>query len=174
LFHPTHPPAGTRKAIKEGYEARDRAQDEQTALITQFMKDKLERKKEWELYTDAIEKADKEGLAGNMPTSMQGMTKEEEESIKLKIRHGQLVMAKEKNLLLLSKSKIQAYNEALAFIRQQTGYEDLKDVIDLFNKYEGEKYEKLGAISRLVRRELFLHSLTRGVLRAPPSPPPSE
>ena len=147
---PTLPHPAVRKAIKESYDARDHAQEDMASLLKQFENDKMERNKEWQLYTSAIEEADKEGLASNMPLGIQGMTKEEEAEIKKKIRHGQMTMAKEKNMLLLAKAKITAYNEALAYIRQQTGYEDLQDVVDLFNKYEEEKYEKLGAISRLV------------------------
>ena len=142
-----------RKAVKEGYDARDQAKEDMTQLVKQFELDKFERQKEWTLYSQAIDEADKEGHPSSVSMSVQGMTKEQEADIRKKIRAGMLVMAKEKGVVQMAKAKVSAYNEALAFVRSQTGYEDLQDVIDLFNQYEQEKYEKLGAISRLVRGE---------------------
>ncbi len=139
-----------RKSVKESYDARDQAKEDMTQLVKQFELDKFERHKEWTLYSQAIDEADKEGHPSSVTAGVQGMTKEQEADIRKKIRAGMLVMAKEKGVLQVAKAKVSAYNEALAFVRSQTGYEDLQDVIDLFNKYEQEKYEKLGAISRLV------------------------
>ncbi len=144
-----------RKAVKESYDARDQAKEDMTQLVKQFELDKFERHKEWTLYSQAIEEADREGQPSSVSTGVQGMTKEQESDIRKKIRAGMLVMAKEKGVLLMAKAKVAAYNEALAFVRSQTGYEDLQDVIDLFNQYEQEKYEKLGAISRLVSGVVF-------------------
>lgn len=139
-----------RKAIKESYDARDQAKQDMTQLIKQFELDKLERGKEWTLYSQAIEEADKEGQPSSVSQGMKGMTKDQEQDIRKKIRAGMLVMAKERAVVQNAKAKVMAYNEALAYVRSQTGYPDLQDVIDLFNKYEQEKYDKLGAISRLV------------------------
>jgi hypothetical protein len=124
--------------------------------------------------SQAIEEADREGQPSSVSTGVQGMTKEQESDIRKKIRAGMLVMAKEKGVLLMAKAKVAAYNEALAFVRSQTGYEDLQDVIDLFNQYEQEKYEKLGAISRLVRgQRRRAPARPLGGCGGPPPLPPS-
>ena len=165
--------AVVRKAVKEGYDARDQAKEDMTQLVKQFELDKFERQKEWTLYSQAIEEADKEGHPSSVSMGVQGMTKEQEADIRKKIRAGMLVMAKEKGVLQMAKAKVSAYNEALAFVRSQTGYEDLQDVIDLFNQYEQEKYEKLGAISRLVRGGVGARTggRARGASRLAPRPP---
>jgi hypothetical protein len=142
--------ANTKRAIDEGYTARDRAQEEMTDIAKQFEIDKLERGQEWQLFSDAIEKANNEG----MPDALEGgsglLTQEEEEQLRKKIRKGQLKMAKDRSVLQMAEQKLAAFNEALAHIRTATGYEDLQDTVDLFNRYEDEKFNKVGAANRLV------------------------
>lgn len=56
--------AATRRAIDEAYATRDHAQESMRELVRLFELDKLERAAEWALFTEAIEKANKEGVAG--------------------------------------------------------------------------------------------------------------
>ena len=121
-----------------------------TDIAKQFELDKLERGQEWQLFSDAIEKANNEG----MPDSLEGgsglLTQKEEEQLRKTIRKGQLKMAKDRAVLQMAEQKLAAYNEALTHIRTATGYEDLQDTVDLFNRYEDEKFNKVGAANRLV------------------------
>lgn len=59
-------------------------------------------------------------------------------------------MAKDRTILSMAQAKLIAFQEALQQIRTSTGYEDLQDIIDLFNKYEDEKFNKVGAANRMV------------------------
>ena len=54
-------------------------------------------------------------------------------------------------MLQTAQHKLAAFQEALAYIRTSTGYEQLPQVVELFNKYEEEKFEKLAAVNRMVR-----------------------
>jgi len=89
-----------------------------------------------------------------MPDSLEGgsglLTQKEEEALRKTIRKGQLKMAKDRAVLQMAEQKLAAFNEALTHIRTATGYEDLQDTVDLFNRYEDEKFNKVGAANRLV------------------------
>ena len=160
--HPSLPPAA-RTAVEDGYVARDRAQEDMAQLVKHFELDRLERQKEWALYTAAIEEANNEG-ALDVDSGPASLSKAEEEKLRKKIRAGQFKLAKDRQILVLAQTKLARYNEALSFVRAQTGYDELSEVVDMFNKYEEEKYEKMSAISRMVRRSLLGEN-------APPSIP---
>jgi hypothetical protein len=119
-------------------------------LSKQFELDKLERGQEWQLFSEAIEKANNEG----MPDSLEGgsglLTQEEEDQLRKKIRKGQMKMAKDRAVLQMAEQKLAAFSEALQYMRTATGYENLQDAIDLFNRYEDEKFSKVGAANRMV------------------------
>ena len=118
-------------------------------LAKQFELDKLERNREWALYTAAIDEANREGQPDNLGSA--GLLSNEENSkLRKKIRKGQLKMAKDRGVLMEAQAKHLAFQEALTYIRTSTGYENLQDVVDLFNKYEEEKFNKLGAANRMV------------------------
>ena len=130
--------------------ARDHAQEDMLEIAKQFELDKLERGQEWQLFSDAIEKANNEGMPGDLEGGSGLLTQEEEEQLRKKIRKGQLKMAKDRAVLQMAEQKLAAFNEALAHIRTATGYENLQDTVDLFNRYEDEKFNKVGAANRLV------------------------
>jgi len=115
-------------------------------VAKQFELDKLERGQEWQLFTEAIEKANNEG----MPDSLEGgsglLTQEEEDQLRKKIRKGQQKMAKDRAVLQMAEQKLAAFNEALNYMRRATGYDDLQDVVDLFNRYEDEKFNKVSEV----------------------------
>jgi hypothetical protein len=117
-------------------------------VAKQFELDKLERGQEWQLFTEAIEKANNEG----MPDSLEGgsglLTQEEEDQLRKKIRKGQQKMAKDRAVLQMAEQKLAAFNEALNYMRRATGYDDLQDVVDLFNRYEDEKFNKVSEVMR--------------------------
>ena len=136
-------------------------------LVHHFELDRLERQKEWSLYTAAIEEANNEGIL-EVESGPASLSKADEELLRKKIRAGQFKMAKDRQILQLAQAKVAKYNEALSFVRTQTGYDDLQEVVDLFNKYEEEKYEKMNAISRLVRA---LPCLKPRNIEASPPPP---
>jgi hypothetical protein len=140
----------TKQAIDEGYKARDHAQEDMVDLSKQFELDKLERGQEWQLFSEAIEKANNEG----MPDSLEGgsglLTQEEEDQLRKKIRKGQMKMAKDRAVLQMAEQKLAAFSEALQYMRTATGYDNLQDAIDLFNRYEDEKFSKVGAANRMV------------------------
>jgi hypothetical protein len=154
-------------------------------IAKQFELDKLERQREWVLYSTAIEEANREGLAHDADGDANGLlTQDEEDVLRKKIRKGQLKMAKDRAILHAAQAKHAAFQEALMYIRTTTGYNNLQDVVDLFNKYEEEKFEKLGAVSRMVRAPRQCARRPRRALRsirtaaaaaadaADPSPPP--
>jgi len=139
----------TRKAIEDGYAARDRAQDDMAAAAIELEKEKEVRTREWNEYTAEIDKFNAQGN----PEAEEGagtLTPEEEEALKKKIKRGNMKMAKDRTLLSMAQQKLAAFQEALQTIRSSTGYEDLQDIIDLFNKYEDEKFNKVGAANRMV------------------------
>ena len=175
---PPPPHSGLRKAIDEGYHARDRAQEEMGELAKQFEMDKLERQREWALYSAAIEEANDQGQAVETGECTGLLTAEEEDALKKKIRKGHMKvrcggagcdslrrrlalpppshaqMAKDRGVLQAAQQKLAAFNEALAYVRTSTGYEQLREIVELFNKYEEEKFEKLGTVNRMVRQGL--------------------
>lgn len=130
--------------------ARDHAQEDMLEIAKQFELDKLERGQEWQLFSDAIEKANNEGMPGDLEGGSGLLTQEEEEQLRKKIRKGQAKMAKDRAILQMAEQKLSAFNEALHAIRTATGYENLQDTIDLFNRYEDEKFNKVGAANRMV------------------------
>jgi hypothetical protein len=136
--------------VEDGYVARDRAQEDMAQLVKHFELDRLERQKEWALYTAAIDEANNEGTQ-DVDSGPASLSKSDEEILRKKIRAGQFKLAKDRQILVLAQTKLARYNEALAFVRANTGYDDLNEVMDMFNKYEEEKYEKMTAISRMVR-----------------------
>ena len=79
-----------RKAIDDGYSARDRAQEEMRGLAKQFEVDKLERQREWALYSAAIEEANREGHSAAAEDGTGLLTAEEEDSLRKKIRKGHM------------------------------------------------------------------------------------
>jgi hypothetical protein len=101
-------------------------------------------------YSAEIEKFNAQGT----PEAEEGtgtLTPEEEEALKKKIKRGNMKMAKDRAVLAMAQQKLAAFQEALQRIRTATGYDDLQDIIDLFNKYEDEKFNKVGAANRMVR-----------------------
>jgi hypothetical protein len=119
-------------------------------------------------YTAEIDKFNAQGT----PEAEEGtgtLTPEEEEALKKKIKRGNMKMAKDRHLLATGQAKLAAFQEALHTVRTATGYEDLQDIIDLFNKYEDEKFNKVGAANRMVRGAAGRRRAGR---RRPPPPPP--
>jgi hypothetical protein len=159
--------------VEDGYVARDRAQEDMAQLVKHFELDRLERQKEWALYTAAIDEANNEG-ALDVDSGPASLSKSDEEMLRKKIRAGQFKLAKDRQILVLAQTKLARYNEALTFVRSLTGYDDLTEVVDMFNKYEEEKYEKMNATSRMVRGPLLFpsspqrtHHITNALRPAP-------
>jgi hypothetical protein len=190
--------ADTRKAIEDGYAARDHAQDDMAAAAIEMEKEKEVRMREWNVsavaigsegtrgrnqrtqparafhdshphhplppphlpaqeYSAEIEKFNAQGT----PEAEEGtgtLTPEEEEALKKKIKRGNMKMAKDRAVLAMAQQKLAAFQEALQRIRTATGYDDLQDIIDLFNKYEDEKFNKVGAANRMVRTHTHTHT----------------
>lgn len=132
------------------YAQRDRAQEEMRELARQFEMDKLERQEEWALFTEAIEKANKEGLPDGLEGGTGLLTQEQEEQLRKKIRKGQQKMAKDRAALAMAQTKLAAFSEALQHIKAATGYDAVDDIVSLFNKYEDEKFQKVQAANRMV------------------------
>lgn len=103
-----------------------------------------------QLFSEAIDKANLEGLPETLESGTGLLTQEEEEALRKKIKRGQMKMAKDRAVLQMAEAKLKAFTEALQQIRTSTGYDDLQDIIDLFNKYEDEKFNKVGAANRMV------------------------
>jgi hypothetical protein len=147
----THPfCAGTKKSVNDAYAQRDRAQEDMRELARQFELDKLERQQEWALFTEAIDKANKEGMPENMAEGTGLLSQAQEEELRKKIKKGQQKMAKDRAALTLAQQKLAAYVEALTHIKAVTGYDEVEDIVSTFNKYEDEKFQKVEAANRMV------------------------
>ena len=52
-------------------------------------------------------------------------------------------MQKDRSLLQNAQAKLVVYKNAIQSVRDATGYDDLQDVVDLFERYEEEKFAKV-------------------------------
>lgn len=125
-------------------------------LARQFELDKLERQQEWALFSEAIERANKEGVPEHMAEGTGQLTQEQEQALRLKIKKGQQKMAKDRAALIHAQHKHAAYSEALTHIKAATGYDAVDDIVSTFDKYEDEKFQKVQAANRMVSHRQLL------------------
>ena len=75
--------------------------------------------------------------------SSSGPLQAEEDELRKKIRRGATKMQRDRAALAAAEAKLAAYRAAVVRIREATGYDDLQDVVDLFDRYEEEKFAKV-------------------------------
>lgn len=121
-------------------------------MARQFEVDKLERQRKWQDFVDEMKRAEAAGSA-HMPTtgSAGQLTQEQEDELRKRIKQAHLRMEQDTADLEEAQEKYGLFAAALERVREGTGYDNLADVINLFERYEEDKFEKVGATNRVVR-----------------------
>lgn len=143
------------RAIDTAYTQRDRAFEDMRELAKQFEMDKIERGALFRQVSEDLEALPattvaESGSASGPRSPSTADPSGGKDALRKRVSKAQGKLAKDKYSIEIAHRKLGVFSSALRKIKEKTGYSSTTEVINVFNRYEEEKFAKAQLAQRLM------------------------